>query len=226
MKYRHELKYFISESDICVLQQQLRPFMVTYPNQGEYGYTISSVYFDTPYNRFLDENEAGISLRDKVRIRTYNHDYSKVKLEIKSKNNALCIKKSCNLSPTDYQSLMHYPYAMNLNNLDNEVLSKVALMNATCVLQPVVIVEYDRYALVHNCGNVRITFDRNIRASRQVENFNQAPLCIPVLDQGQHILEVKYDDILPNYIASILDTMNLNQTAFSKYQMCRLTLGC
>ena len=107
MKYRHELKYFISESDICVLQQQLRPFMVTDPNQGEYGYTISSVYFDTPYNRFLDENEAGISLRDKVRIRTYNHDYSKVKLEIKSKNNALCIKKSCNLSPTDYQSLMH-----------------------------------------------------------------------------------------------------------------------
>ena len=34
MKYRHELKYFISESDICVLQQQLRPFMVTDPNQG------------------------------------------------------------------------------------------------------------------------------------------------------------------------------------------------
>ena len=34
MKYRHELKYFISESDICVLQQQLRPFMVTDQTRG------------------------------------------------------------------------------------------------------------------------------------------------------------------------------------------------
>ena len=110
------------------------------------------------------------------------------------------------VTDNQYHTLLNFPYShLLVANNNNSVLSKVGLLNASCLLQPSVIVEYDRNSFVHQFGNVRITFDRNIRASFQVQSFNQAPLCLPVLEAGKHILEVKYDDILPNYIAVILD---------------------
>ena len=38
---------------------------------------------------------------------------------------------------------------------------------------------------------------------------------------GQQLLEVKYDEFLPDHIYRSLSLNNLNQTAFSKYYLCR-----
>lgn len=84
------------------------------------------------------------------------------------------------------------------------------------------IVEYERVPYVYPLGNVRITMDENISASNRTELFleKQIPLR-PVLEAGQHVLEVKYDEYLPDYIYRTVQLENLRLTAFSKYYLCR-----
>ena len=71
-------------------------------------------------------------------------------------------------------------------------------------------------------GNVRITMDENISSSSRTDLFleEQIPLR-PVLAAGQQILEVKYDEYLPDQIYRTLQPGHLRPTAFSKYYLCR-----
>lgn len=89
-------------------------------------------------------------------------------------------------------------------------------------MHPVCIVEYERTAFVEPVGNVRVTFDRNISGCENCTNFleKEIPL-IPLLPKGQHVLEVKYDELLPEYIAEVLNLGVLQRTSFSKYYYAR-----
>lgn len=99
---------------------------------------------------------------------------------------------------------------------------KLCLLMRTRLLRPKVIVEYDRVPYIYPQGNVRITLDENIRSSSRVELFleDQIPTR-PILPAGQHILEVKYDEYLPDFIYRAVQLQELHRTAFSKYYLCR-----
>lgn len=226
MIYRHELKYYIHNFDVEVLKNELNTIMHSDPNQSKLGYKVSSLYFDTLYNRFYDENAAGVNIRNKIRIRTYNNDFENYKLEIKSKKDSLCHKESENIDISIVNTLIKFPYDNNITNIDGTVLSKVQLANKMYSLKPVVIVDYDRYALVYKTGNVRITFDSNIKGDMYIDNFlTNNRTGINIINDDYSIVEVKYDDVLPNYISNILDKYNLNQIAFSKYYLCRQAIN-
>ena len=47
----------------------------------------------------------------------------------------------------------------------------------------------------------------------------------PVLPAGMHVLEVKYDEFLPDVIARQLEIGKLRKTAFSKYYLGRLAIA-
>ena len=88
--------------------------------------------------------------------------------------------------------------------------------------QPVQIVEYERIAMVERNGNVRVTFDRNIGGTNQIHTFfNEILPITPALPVGMHILEVKYDEFLPNPIKEVLNSISLNRVSFSKYYYTR-----
>ena len=102
------------------------------------------------------------------------------------------------------------------------LLQKLTMLMLTRRMRPVVIVEYDRIPYVYKNGNVRITLDTNIRSSSDVERFLDEIIPVrPVLPVGQQLLEVKYDDYLPDFIYRSLQLHSLRQTAFSKYAICR-----
>ena len=89
-------------------------------------------------------------------------------------------------------------------------------------MQPVQIIEYDRIPFVERKGNVRVTLDTHIAGSAQADMFFEEVLpAIPLLPTGQHILEVKYDEFLPDYIKQILNEVHVTKTAFSKYYYAR-----
>ena len=89
-------------------------------------------------------------------------------------------------------------------------------------LEPAVIVEYDRTAFVYEPGNVRITLDRNLRYSTNVEDFVTGKKeSYRVVPEENRIIEVKYDELLPGVIARILENGNMQQASFSKYSICR-----
>ena len=225
MEYRNELKYIVNEHDIKTIEYRIKNFLKLDKNtKDNNSYNIRSVYFDSYDNTYFYENEAGVNKRLKVRIRIYDKSDKIIKLEIKHKNNGMTKKESCTISRELCEKLIEGKFLTSDECRNNKVLYKVYLEQHLHLLKPKIIVEYERTAFTNIVGNVRITFDRNIRASKYLKHFFEDNIYSkPAQDIGNHVLEVKYDELLPDYIAQILEINTLRQTAFSKYYLSRLS---
>ena len=82
------------------------------------------------------------------------------------------------------------------------------------------IVEYDREAYYMELEDVRITFDKNISFSGDVSSFLKEELFLqPITLSGKDLLEVKYTEILPDFIYESLNLGKMQQITFSKYYL-------
>ena len=45
---------------------------------------------------------------------------------------------------------------------------------------------------------------------------------VPIQEKGHHVLEVKYDEFIPDYIAQLLELGILERTSFSKFYLGKL----
>ena len=220
-QYRHELKYHVSQAEIILLQSRLRPIMHQDSHVSDSGsYLVRSLYFDDYMNQCYYDNENGTDPREKFRIRIYQHSTERILLECKRKERGKTLKTSCPLTRTQAESLMNHTMPV----LDNQahLLRKMALQMQTMLLHPVIIVEYERIPFIYSMGNVRVTFDMNLSSSSDVGSFLSEEVSKrPVMPQGQHLMEVKYDEFLPDYIYQALNLGVMQQTAFSKYYICR-----
>ena len=187
-------------------------------------YEIRSLYFDDLWDRCLAENEAGVDKREKYRIRIYDPKSDVIHLEIKEKNRGLTKKRACDLSRDECLAIMEGELPLNIDG--RAPLNSLQLQMRCNGMEPKVIIAYERTAFVHPSGNVRITFDRNIMASSCREDFleDRVSGMVPVLPAGMHVLEVKYDEFLPDTIAQQLEIGKLRKTAFSKYYLGRLAV--
>ena len=90
-------------------------------------------------------------------------------------------------------------------------------------LKPRVLVSYVREPYIYNAGNVRVTFDSQIRTSLFTREFlTQKVNDISATDTPQDmLLEVKFDEYLPGIIQDIVQIKGARQQAFSKYGACR-----
>lgn len=224
MDYRIENKYLVSDQDLAVLQGRLQHIMRTDIHQTDGCYRIRSLYYDDAWNCCLEENEAGIDQRQKFRIRIYNSQSDVIHLEIKEKSRGLTKKVSCSLSRQEAEDMIQNKLTIHPDS--RKALNLLKLKSRDSLMRPKAIIEYERTAFVYPAGNVRITFDRNIMASSFCGDFFQesVPGMTPVLPTGMHVLEVKYDEFLPDAIAGALELGNLRRTAFSKYYLGRLAL--
>lgn len=220
MEYREELKFFCSDYDIEILMHRLRAILPYDVHQKDDCYLIRSLYFDTFDNQCFYENAAGVDNRKKYRIRTYNNSDQKIHFEIKEKTHSKTKKTSYPLTRKECDSFLEG--TGNLTVGSSPVLNEIFMEEQLHLLHPVVTVEYERTAFTYPVGNVRITFDRNISAIPKIPDFFSAhPAKRPVMPSGVHVLEVKYDELLPDFIAQTIDIGNLRQTACSKYYLCR-----
>lgn len=225
-QYRHEFKYICSRAELeyirCCLEGMLDYDEHTGPGHR---YTIRSLYFDTYDNRCFYENENGIDPREKYRIRMYNQKTDYMKLELKRKECGKTLKQSCEITEQQVEDI--FRGRMRRKETNPSLLDRFMLESSMKLLRPVVIVEYDRVPFVFREGNVRITLDMNIRSSSDVKNFLGGNLPFRYIQSAnQHVLEVKYDEYMPEFIKRFIQLENLQQTAFSKYYLCRkYTIG-
>lgn len=224
-KYRHEYKFLADEKDLCLIANRLNNLMPLDSHAGAEGYCIRSVYFDDYRNSCYYQNEAGTDPRAKFRIRIYDASAERITLEKKSKKSGMTLKESAVLTREQFDALMQgrtFPVRVQEEENWPEVLQQFSVLVQTRQMKPKVIVEYQRIPYIYKEGNVRITFDKYLTASRQVERFLEPQLLrSPVMTTGVHILEVKYDEFLPSTLKNQLELGNLKQTSFSKYYLCR-----
>lgn len=221
-QYRHELKYLISSAQVPILKSRIESFMKPDPHVDDSGsYQIRSFYFDDYYNRCYFENENGTDPREKFRVRIYNHSSQRITLEFKRKERGMTHKTACPLSLKQSELLlrgMPLPNAGNLSPLQRKLNMEIC----THMLRPKVIVEYDRIPYVYHEGNVRVTFDSNMASSPDLAAFFSPVLKKrSIMPTGLQLLEVKYDEFLPDFIYQSLNLRQLQQVAYSKYYLCR-----
>ena len=221
MKYRHEWKHEISYGDMLVLHQRLSNIMKRDIHAIDGKYLIRSLYFDNASDKALREKVDGVNIREKFRIRYYNNDTSLIHLEKKSKVNGLCLKDSVALSFEQAQAIANGDYGFMIDSgvpLIQELYSKMMSQG----LRPKTIVDYLREPFVFAPGNVRVTLDYNIRTGMNCTDFLN-PNCVTVpAGDAPIILEVKWDEYLPDIIRDAVQLPNCRVGAFSKYAVCRI----
>ena len=221
-KYRHEYKYLCDKTQIAILKMRAQGLLQKDIHAREKGYYhIRSLYFDTLDHQCFMENESGNDKRDKYRIRIYNANSNKIVLEKKSKERQMTSKISCPISRDICKKLMRSEQIIiteEMSDIQKQLLLEMQLK----VMRPTVIVEYQRFPFVQKNGNVRITFDENIVSSNDIENFLEERIVSrPILEIGQSVLEVKWDEFLPSYIREHMAIDSLQWTSFSKYYLCK-----
>lgn len=221
MKYRHEVKHEISYGDMLAIRQRLSAVAEPDPHSINGKYEIRSLYFDNIADKALKEKIDGVNIREKFRIRYYNADTSFIQLEKKSKINGLCMKESATITKEQAYAIASGNYRELLKSgirLLAELYSKIINQG----LRPKTIVDYTREPFVFAAGNVRITLDYNIRTGLTCTDFLNTS-CVTVPTAGQAIiLEVKWDEYLPDIIRDAVQLENCRSSAFSKYAACRI----
>lgn len=219
--YRHELKYYISNSDRIELRSRLRHIARTDPNAGADGsYLVRSLYFDSYADKAVTDKLSGQSRREKFRLRYYNGDLSFLRLEKKSKINRGCYKETTVLTTGQCESILAGDHS-GLLSAETPLLSELYAKMRFQHLRPKAIVDYIREAYLFGAGNVRITIDSDIRTSNNAAGFlNPSLPTIP--SANATILEIKFDGFLPDVIRDVVQLTSRNETEFSKYVVARL----
>ena len=222
IRYRHEWKHEINYADLLSIRARLRA--VTSPDPHAVGgcYKIRSLYFDNSGDKALREKINGVNMREKFRIRYYNGDPDGViHLEKKSKRNGLGTKYAAPLSKDETRRIVEGDIDWMLgspHDLVQELYCKMRYQG----LRPKTIVDYTREPYIYGPGNVRVTFDYDIRSGLHCTDLlDPACVTVPAGDAGI-ILEVKWDDYLPSIIRACVQTPGRRETAFSKYAQCRI----
>ena len=226
MDFRHEDKYICSDAELTILRARLDAVMNLDVHTDKTGvYQIRSIYFDDYDDNCWNENDAGNDLRNKWRIRAYNGDSGHIFLENKFRKSGMIHKEQAMISREQMNELLSKGKKPDISCENPRLLNKFIILRETRLFHPVVIVCYERRPYVFGPGNVRVTLDRNIRSSKCFGSFfdNDIP-ARPVMQPGMHLLEVKYDDFLPDVIQQVIQMQNMQKVTFSKYYLCRLSI--
>lgn len=220
MKFRHEIKHEISFSDMLIIRHRLNAVAYPDPHTVNGKYHIRSLYFDTLGDKALMEKINGMSRREKFRIRYYNGDTTVIHLEKKSKIDNLGNKQNAPLTAEQTQSIVDGDIEWMIHSefpLIRELYSKMQTQD----IAPKTIVDYTREPFIYPAGNVRVTLDYHIRSGLRCTDFLN-PDCVTVPISDSIILEVKWDEFLPDIIRDAVSLADRREGAFSKYAACRI----
>ena len=221
MKFRHEYKHQINLADIYGLRTRLSAIVKHDSNCDADGtYFVKSLYFDNYMDKALREKIDGVNKREKFRIRYYGTDTSFIRLEKKSKINGLCNKVTCRITAEECKKIIDGDIDF-MKDSEHELMRELYSKMKYQLLRLKCVVAYTRECFVYPPGNVRVTLDMNICGSNNVKEFLNPDL--PFL-QTYHeaILEVKWDEFLPQIIRDCVQVKSRRSAAFSKYAAIRI----
>ena len=226
-RWRHELKYRISESKAEVVAQFIKPYLHLdrYCKLRRGGrYPIVSLYLDSNDFLLCRESLTGQKNRYKLRIRSYTDepDYPCF-FEIKRRMDATILKSRARIMHQDVATLLSglsLP-PQNYNVDDEDALRQFRLYMDSINARPVIQVRYMRQAYEGDSDNrVRVTFDRQL-----CYKVTTAPEVALNSRGWQHhsislsgvILEIKFTGAYPAWIGQMAKYFDLRQQPISKY---------
>jgi len=216
--YRSELKQYISYYDYVQLSKALSRVMKKDGyQQDKRGYFIRSLYFDTIGKKDYEEKIIGYENRKKIRLRIYDTNTQKVKLEIKNKYGDYMLKETATISRQEALDLIDGRIDW-LHNKDNDTLRQVYFYFKQDLYRPIIIIDYYREAYYLDFNNIRITFDKKVSSSKDFHKFFEPDTNNVVFtNPNEVILEIKFNHDLPYWVKRILSPYSPDKLSISKY---------
>lgn len=244
---RIELKYFIPYRQIDHFVERISrrtnvdPYLVR-EGLGRTRYPVTSLYFDSWDLHAWDEKENGQFYRRKIRLRTYEEEFSEHApcfIEIKRRLDAVVLKDRIRLPAgaleSDVSPSRLLPRLLRLAEQQDATALEAHMMLGWLNLQPAAIVRYQRMALVaKEDPNIRITVDHHIQGvwrpptilgtvpMRAVDNINATGM--NAISGKYALLEIKSNNLFPGWLHEVIQDLELNRTAYSKYYLVVLAL--
>jgi len=216
--FRHEYKYVISYDEMLRLRTKFNEVLNIDRNYN--GYMIRSLYFDSVNDDDYYDKLGGEVNRKKIRLRIYEPNSKKVKLELKSKYDIHQLKESLVISREDAEQLIKENYEILLK-YNSEIANKIYIMLKKGLYKPKVVIEYQRIAYITGT-TTRVTFDFDIKSSTNIKDFFKENINYTyITDKKDVVLEVKFDRFLEPYISNILSNYQSRFQSVSKYIMGR-----
>jgi len=224
---RFELKYLITLQQAERFKAALRAYLSPDDNgNGQGGYALASLYYDSPDFRCFWEKIDGVRFRRKLRIRRYEThtaltEDSLVFVEIKQRLDRVMQKR---------RAVLPYREALRLCNdrqmpehapQDTPVINEIYAFLWQYNLRPTSLVCYLRQALIGTDYDIglRVTFDTALSYQANQLHLHDQPASLPMFPADYVVMEIKVNERIPYWLAELVAAHNLNLVRVSKY--CR-----
>jgi SPX domain protein involved in polyphosphate accumulation len=195
---------------------------------NNYDYEVRSLYFDSNFHHSFLEKKDGIAIRRKLRIRYYpdftRSDEKFAFIEIKKKINENVAKSRVFVPLENVLKILKgnnneaRAFYNKASAQDKNTLKEIWFLSKRYNLKPACIVSYKRQPFLSKFEKTfRITFDTNV----MVRNYNLdlhfgggSELIVP---RGICIMEIKFNNYIPNWAIKILQKNNCLQYKISKF---------
>lgn len=212
---RKEIRYSINYVDYKRILTLLKITMAKDKNAKEDGtYKIKTIYFDNYNKEIAIKKKLDINDVRKYRIRMYNDDDKNIFLERKTNVNGYILKKKEGIKKETVQNIIKGDIKELLEeeaNLKTELYLNMNLKQ----IRPIFILQYERTAFTDEISKTRITIDKNIQSTTNCSKYFED---IEGPYNDKYILEIKYETYIPDYIKSIMTSINGKQVTKSKFR--------
>ncbi len=213
---RVEKKYRLNREMNQKLRKQLEPHMKV----DEYGKsTICNVYYDTETWDLVRASIEKPVYKEKMRVRSYGTpgEKDKVFLELKRKYDGVVYKRRISL-PYD-EAVVYINHGIRPNQPVNpQILKEFDYFQSQYHARPAMYLAYDRIATFGiEDPKLRITYDFDIRYRMEDRALRAGSAGIPILPEGDVIMEIKVGGAYPMWLVRILNQNKVYPTSFSKY---------
>jgi hypothetical protein len=218
---RYEVKYLVGTRRVPELLAELGPYLERDPHwQDDWGYSIASIYWDTPDLRFFWEKIEGSKFRRKLRFRRYARS-AEVFVEVKQREDRTLQKRRLRWpieAVEEAFGLGGGGARFDLAAAD-PVATEVALLIQRLRLRPEMAIRYRRRAWFGAFDpELRVTVDGRVQYHASAMSlrspFESGP---DVLDPRVSVLEIKYDHRAPIWLTKAIRRLELKMVRMSKY---------
>ena len=233
---RFEFKYVLRERKRRAVESDLLYFLEYDPfveRQDNHHYFVRSLYFDDPkFSAFHDKID-GLHSRSKFRLRTYAFDFNEtvpIFLEVKGRHNNLVFKDRTPIQrdgiPWNALSAEDLISTLLKTAEKSEILDQFAFALYRKKLKPVALIDYQRRPYISRYDpNFRLTFDRQLTATRTMSLFPGGRSSPRKILAGHTILEVKFHNHIPSWFHQVIQAHELRRVSISKIVSGMESLG-
>lgn len=221
---RYEFKYLLTPAQYRAVMQTVEGWM--HPDAYHESH-IRNLYFDTPDFRLVRRSLESPFYKEKLRLRCYGTAAADTAVfaELKKKYDGVVYKRRESLPEAAAMDWLTEAASGPDTQIGREIAYALRLYPG---LAPRVFLSYDRLAWA--AGDLRITFDRNIRWRTERLSLREPADGEPLLSPDLTLMEIKCSTAYPLWLTALLSQNRIYKTSFSKYgraylSLCRQTEG-